>query len=146
MSLFIERTAETKYGQIALAITQATHISVQIRQVEIGSSKYNVHAHYFNEGGVWKFRGQTDLSISRVWTGQPIDKREVAPSHRAGIQAELIHVLDQFIAENTELFVQAQAKYLAREIESATSIVNDLEVKLGEARGFLAKLIEQQGA
>ncbi len=118
---------------------------MQLREAGAGSSKYNVHGHYFKVDSAWQFRNPGDLSVSRAWTGQAIDKRDVAPSHRAGIQAELIHVLDIFIAENGELFAVAHAKYLAREAESATAKVNDLEVKLGEAREALASLVRRQG-
>lgn len=141
--MFVERTLDTEVGQAQIAITRGNHVSMQGQPV-IRDSKFNAHFHFFAlPDGTFDLREEDRPSMSRAWKehDRNLKFHESAPkTYLAKVIAAYKTALNNFLASNPDLLVQAENDDIEREIGSAEAKVEETQKKLDEANKALDAL------
>lgn len=138
MSMFIERTLDTEYGPINIAITRQDHISVQGQPV-IRGTKFNCNAHFFRQSdGSYQIneKDTLNMSLSRAWVDGNHHKYgdPAPPTSRAKVLKAFTDALNEFMRKNENLALEAQLEELKRNYTSAEQVVKTAKIKLAEAQ------------
>lgn len=137
MSLFVERTLDTDFGQIEIAITRAEHISVQGQPVVRGT-KFNCHLHFWKQAdGSYAVRDQDRPSMSRAWVqGMTVAEanRETPKTYLAKVLAAYAKAINVFMGCNQGLAELAEEQDIEREIGRAEGKLQEAQQKLQEAQ------------
>jgi hypothetical protein len=143
MSLFVERTIDSDYGPIQLAITRAEHISVQGQPV-VRDTKFNCHLHFWRQAdGTYAVREQDRPNMTRAWVDGMKNSdysKPAPPTYFAKVLAAYTAAINTFMAQNEGLAVQAESEDIEREIGAAEAKVREAQDKLAEAQGLLDNL------
>jgi hypothetical protein len=141
--MFVERTLDTEVGPAQIAITRGNHVSMQGQPV-IRDSKFNAHFHFFaTADGSFDLREEDRPSMSRAWKEHDRNLRfhESAPkTYLAKVIAAYKTALNNFLASNPDLLVQAENDDIEREIGSAEAAVNKAQEELNTAKAALDAL------
>jgi hypothetical protein len=141
--MFVQRTLDTEVGPVEIAITRAAHVSVQGHPV-IRDSKFNAHFHFHAQAdGTFDVKEEDRPSMSRAWKehDRNLKFRDPAPpTYLAKVIAAYKKALNDFLATNPELLVQAEDEDIEREIGTAEGQVNKAQEELKAAKAVLDAL------
>jgi hypothetical protein len=140
MSLFVERKLDTEFGPVEIAITRAEHISVQGQPV-VRDTKFNCHLHFWKQAdGTYAVRQQDNPKMERAWHAEMKRgdfSKSAPPTYFAKVLAAYTKSVNDFMATNSELAVQAESEDIERDIGSAEAKVQAAQEALNAANADL---------
>ncbi len=140
MSLFVERTAETEFGQIEISITRGSHMSVRGEPL-VRDTLFNCHLHFWRQAdNSWAVRDEDRPNMSRKWeNGMSLAdaKKPAPPTYFKKVLEEYTRVVNAFAIANPQLFVEAESADIERDIAHAQSKVEKARTELQEAEKAL---------
>jgi hypothetical protein len=143
MSLFVERKLDTEFGPVEIAITRAEHISVQGQPV-VRDTKFNCHLHFWKQtDGTYAVRDEDRPKMERSWfegMKRGDFSKSAPPTYFAKVLAAYTKSVNDFMASNSELAMQAESDDIEREIGNAQAKVAEAQQKLNEANAALDTL------
>jgi hypothetical protein len=143
MSLFVERKLDTDYGTVDIAITAADHISVQGQPV-VRDTKFNCHLHFWKQAdGTYAVRDKDGPKMERAWlSGMSAAEysKPAPPTYFAKVLAAYTRSVNDFMADNVALAVEAEDKRLTNDIESEEAKLRAMRKELQEKEEKIKKL------
>lgn len=143
MSLFVERKVPTELGEIEIAITRAEHISVQ-GHPEVRGTKFNCHIHFWRQAdGTYAVRNEDRPNMTRAFVegmSSADFNKSAPPTYFSKVLAAYTEAVNDFMASNPALAVEAENADIEREIGNAESKVSKAQEELSTAKAALDAL------
>jgi hypothetical protein len=141
--MFVQRTLDTEVGPVEIAITRAAHVSVQGHPV-LRDTKYNAHFHFHVQAdGSFDVKDEDRPSMSRAWKEHDRNlnfRNPAPPTHLAKVISAYKKALNDFLATNPELLVEAEDEDIERDIGTAEGKLHKAKEALKEAQAALDAL------